>query len=318
MVGRALGAYLALLVLAPVAAAQQQAPLPGGRGLVATTSLAPATHLFADPIVATLDVVLDPAQFDPDRLDVGLRFDPYEPVGEVTRTRRELGGLVHLRYEATLRCLHLDCIAPRFESALGDQEEGRSERHAIRLPPAELVYEEVVGSPEVLLTKLFPTVEVVSRVNASRLQGLDPDARPGSEGAFVASLEPPERTYRARPALLAGLLLGAALLFSLLPAVLAGRAVRARWRASRVQGPLSPVQRALVLVEWSARRDDVEDRRKALEALAAVLDDGGAGPLAESTRELAWAAAMPAGDEAGAAGAEARQVLTRAGDGHVD
>lgn len=314
MVRRVLGTCLVLIALAPLAGAQAQ-PLPGGRGLVATTSLTPTTHLFADPVVARLDVVLDPAQFDPDRLDVRLRFEPYEPVGAVARTRRELGGLIHLRYEAQLRCLHIGCIAPRFETALGGQEEGRAERHAIRLPPAELVYREAGGSPRVLLAKLFPVVEVVSRVNTARLQGLDPDARPGSEGAFVASLEPPARTYRARPTLLAGALLGAAALLALFPVTLAGRALRARWRSARREGPLSPIERALVLVEWSARRDDAEDRRKALEALAVVLEDGGAIPLAASARALAWSASSPAGEQAGAAGAEARQTLSGAGDG---
>jgi hypothetical protein len=314
VVSRALGACLALLALAPVAVAPAQ-PLPGGRGLVATTSLTPTTHLFGDPVVARLDVVLDPAQFDPDRLDIRLRFDPYEPVGAVTRTQREIGGLVHLRYEARLRCLHLGCIAPRFETALGGQEEGRAERHAIRLPPVELVYREDGGSPRVLLAKLFPVVEVVSRVNTARLQGLDPDARPGSEGSFVASLEPPERTYRIRPTLLAGVLVGVAILLALFPATLAGRALRARWRSIHREGPLSPVDRALVLVEWSARRDDAEDRRKALEALAVVLEDEGERPLAERARELAWSALSPAGEQAVAAGAEARKTLTGAGDG---
>ncbi|MBA2461737.1 MAG: hypothetical protein H0V45_08250, partial [Actinobacteria bacterium] len=209
MVGRALLACLAFLLLADAAAAREE-PLPGGRGLVAAASLAPSTHLFGDSVVARFDVVLDPEQFDSDRLEVRLRFAPYEPVGSVEETRREVGRLVHLRYEATLRCLHIGCIAPRFQSALGAQEEGRAERHAIRLPPADILYEENDGSTPVLLSKRFPIVEVVSRINTARLEALDPDARPGSEGAFVASLEPPDRTYRARPALLAALALGAA------------------------------------------------------------------------------------------------------------
>nr|MBA2460902.1 hypothetical protein [Actinomycetota bacterium] len=186
-----------------------------------------------------------------------------------------------------------------------------------QLPPIEILYEEDDGTTPVLLTKRFPVAEVVSRINTARLQGLDPDARPGSEGAFVASLEPPERTYRARPALLAGLLLGAAFLLVHFPAVLVGRLLRARWRAARQRGPLSPLERALVLVDWTARRDDAEDRRKALEALAVVLEHGGVRPLAATTRELAWAERSPAGSEAGEAGAAARRTLAGRGNGRA-
>jgi hypothetical protein len=317
VVARALLAGVAFLLLAPVAAAQEE-PLPGGRGLVATTSVSPTTHLFGDPIVARFDIVLDPEQFDPERLDVRLRFAPYEPVDRVEETRRDVGKLVHLRWEATLRCLHIGCIAPRFQTTLSDREEGRAERHAIRLPPADILYEENSGSaPVVLLSKGFPVVEVVSRLNTAHAQGLDPDARPGSEGAFVASLEPPARTYRARPALLAGLVLGAALLLALVPALLAGRALRARWRAARRQRPLSPLERALVLVDWSARRDDAEDRRKALEALAVVLEHDDVGQLAGATRELAWAERSPAGEETGEAGVAARRTLAGRGNGRA-
>jgi hypothetical protein len=312
VVARAL--LLAALSVAPIAAAQE-APLPGGRGLVATASLSPSTHLFADPVVARFDIVLDPEQFDPDRLEARLRFAPYEPVDGVEKTRREVGRLVHLRYEATLRCLHIGCIAPRFQSVLGAQEEGRAERHAIRLPPANILYEENDGSRQVLLSKRFPVIEVVSRLNTARVEDLHPDARPGSEGAFVASLEPPDRTYRARPALLAGLALGAAFLLALFPAVLLGRAVVARWREAHRRGPLSPLERALALVDWSARRDDAEDRRKALEALAVVLEQRGVEPLADATRELAWAESSPAGEQAGAVGAEARRTLGGDGNG---
>jgi hypothetical protein len=314
VVARVLGAALACLLLAPAAGAQEE-PLPGGRGIVATTSLTPTTHLFADPVVARFDVVLDPRQFDPDRLEVRLNFAPYEPVGTVERSRRAVGKLVHLSYETTLRCLDVACIAPRAETTLGAQEEGRAERHAIRLAPAEILYEEDDGTAPVLLTERFPPLEVVSRVNTARLRGLDPEARPGSEGAFVASLEAPDPTYRARPELLAGLLFVAAFVLALFPVVLVGHLVHRRWREARRRGPLSPLERALALVEWSAGRDDAEDRRKALEALAAVLERDGVAPLAETTRELAWAEPSPAGERTGEAGAEARRTLRGTGGG---
>lgn len=301
--------------LAFAAPAEAQTPLPGGRAIVVTAGLTPSTHLFGDSIVATVDVVVDPAEFDPERLHVRLRFAPYEPVGSVTTNRRDVGRLVHLHYEATLRCLHIGCLAPRIESILGAQEEGRGERHAIVLPPVAVTYEEG-GRQTPLLARRFPVAQVVSRLNPANAQGLDPDARPGSEGAFAASLAPPERTYRVRPAVLAGLALGAAALLALFPAVLVGAAQRRRWLERHRPGPLSPVERALALVDWSAERGDIEDRRKALEALAAVLEEDGVERVAQVTRELAWAEPSPAGAETGEAGAEARRALA-GGDGRV-
>jgi hypothetical protein len=305
VVGRRLSvaATLSLLVV-PVAAAAE-GPLPGGRAIVATASVSPSTHLFGDNIVARLDVVVDPREFDPDRLDVRLRFAPYEAVGGIGEERREVGPLLHLRYEATLRCLHADCLAPRLQSTLGGQEEGRGERHTIRLPPAVISY-----GGAVLLTRRFPAAQVVSRINTAQASALAPDARPGSQGAFAASVEPPDPTYRIRPRVLAGAALALACLLTLFPLALAWRLVHARWRAARRWRPLSPLERALALVDWTARRDDGdEDRRKALEALAVVLEQRGARPLAETARALAWDEEPPLGERAGQLGADARREL---------
>jgi hypothetical protein len=311
--GRCLLVALAGLALAAPAAAQT--PLPGGRALVINAGLTPSTHLFGDSILATVDVVVDPAEFDPERLHVRIRFAPYEPIGSVRTTRRDVGRLVHLRYEAMLRCLHIGCLAPRIESILGAQEEGRGERHAIVLPPVAVTYEEG-GRQTPLLARRFPVAQVVSRLSPANVQGLDPDARPGSEGAFAASLAPPERTYRVRPAVLAAVALAVAALLALFPAVLVGAALRRRWLERRRRGPFSPLERALALVEWSAHHGDVEERRKALEALAAVLEEDGVEPVAQVTRELAWAEPSPAGRETGEAGSKARRVLA-GGDGRV-
>lgn len=313
MIGRALLTCLMFLQVAPSAAAGTS--LPGGRGLVATASLSPSTHLFGDPIVARVDVVIDDEQFDPDRVDAQLRFAPYEPVGSIDETRREVDGLVHIRYEATLRCLRIACIAPTERSALGGQE-SRAERHTIRLPAAQIRYHEQGASAHVLLARRFPAVEVVSRINAARLGAVESSGPAGSEGVFVASLEPADKTYRVAPALLASLLFGGAFLLVLVPAAVVCRALLKRWRAMHHRGPLSPLQRALLLVDWTARQSDLEDRRKALEALAVVLEESDEVPLAGTVRQLAWAKEAPAGERAGKAGVEARSALAGGGAPH--
>ncbi len=198
---------------------------------------------------------------------------------------------------------------------MGRQEEGRGERHTIRLAPVEILYRETGGSTTLLLTRQFPALQVVSRINTA--QSLDPNARPGPQGAFVASTEPPAPTYRVRPALLAGGALVAALLVVLFPSILLWRFAQIRWRATRRKRPLSPLERALVLVDWTARRDDDEDRRKALEALADVLEHEGARPLAETTRALAWAEEPPPPELATQAGSEGRRALGGGGERHA-
>jgi hypothetical protein len=315
VVGRAaaLGSLAALLV-AP--AAQAQDALPGGRALVATTSVSPEAHLFAEPVVARLDLVLDPRQFDPDRIRARLRFAPYETLGEVEESRREVGKLVHLRYTATLRCLHVACIAPRQGTILGEQEAGRAERHTLQFDPAVIGYENERGRAQTLLQRRFPPVQVVSRINTARLDEAANQPLIRSRSSYVASLEPPATTYRASPTLLAALALVAAGLLLLFPAVLLVRFVHARWRDARRPRPLSPLERALVLVEWTARgQNGAEDRRKALEALAAALEQAGARPLAETTRELAWAEQAPGREHVGEVAAQARNTVAGGGNG---
>jgi hypothetical protein len=179
------------------------------------------------------------------------------------------------------------------------------------LPPAEISYREPGGRARVLLAKLFPTVQVVSRVNTGQQTG----AAPGAQGStFTASVEPPAPSYRVRPALLAGAALLVAALLALIPAGLAWRALRARRLAARRWRPLSPLERALTLIDWTVRRDDADDdRRKALETLAVVLERD-APTLAHSARELAWAEQPPAKEDAGALGSEARSALAGGAD----
>jgi hypothetical protein len=74
---------------------------------------------------------------------------------------------------------------------------------------------------------------------------------------------------------------------------------------------LSPIERALLLVDWTGRQaDGDDDRRRALEALADVLERDGVAPLAEKTRTVAWSAEQPDQLNAGALADEARTALT--------
>lgn len=309
---------LVLVVGALVLPAAVQAQLPGGRAIAVTTTIAPDVHLFAEPVTASTRVIVDPREYDPDRIDVRVRFAPYELLRSLERSRREVGDLVELRYTATLRCLDLACLAPRFQTVLGEQEGGRPERYTFRFAPAEVLYRKGDGSVELVVQRPFPALEVVSRINATQLAAADQlglEAAPTSE--YIASLAPPPPTYRISPrALAAGALVLAAVLL-LFPVSLAVSFVRARWRARRRPRRLSPGERALLLVEWAGRQADGEqDRRRALEALADVLERSGAEPLAESTRTFAWAEEAPDRRRAAELAGEARSVLG-GGDGRA-
>jgi hypothetical protein len=295
VVGR-LGVAACVLAAALPAPALGQAPLPGGRAIAVATSISPDVHLFAEPVTASVRVIIDPREFDPDRIEVRTSFLPYELLRSQERGRHTVGALVELRYTATLRCLEIACLAPRFRTVLGEQEGGRAERFTFRFAPAEVLYRREDDRVELLLQRPFPALEVVSRINTAQVAAAaDPlGLEAGHSSEFTANLAPPEPTWRIRPRLLAAGALALAGLLLVFPVWLATRFGLEEWRARRRPRALSPAERAFLLVEWSvARADGDEDRRRALEALADVLERSGVEPLAESTRSEAWAEEAP-------------------------
>jgi len=269
--------------------------LPPGRAIGSDRAITPTTHLFADPVTARLEIVVDRDLLDPERVEPSVRFDPYEVVGAVAATRRDLGRYTRLRYEYTLRCLTTACIPARLESILGEQEPGRGERTTIRLAPAVVRYDDPTGEfPEVLRTVFWPPVTSVSRLNEAQ-----------SDAVFPFRVTPealPAVSYRAAPIAVAVVLLLAALVLLVLPARLGLRWWRRR-RAPAGEGKpqvvLSPLEQALRLVEWSRGRDAAA-RRGALEGLAAELELNGGDPaLGGEARALAWARGVPSSDSAG-------------------
>jgi hypothetical protein len=312
-----------LVLVACALAAALPAPalgqaLPGGRALAVTTSLSPDVHLFAEPVRASVRVIVDPRAFDSDRIEIRASFLPYELVRSPERSRRTVGDLVELRYVATLRCLEAACLAPRFQTVLGEQEGGRAERFTFRFAPAQVLYRREGDRVELLLQRLFPPLEVVSRINASQLAaadqlGLDSLPDPSAQSGYAASLAPPEPTYRIPPrALAAGAFVLAGLLL-IFPLALASRYAFRRWADGRRPRPLSATERAFLLVEWAVRQPDgEEDRRRALEALADVLEQRGAEPLAATTRTVAWAEEAPDPARTRELGGRARLALGKA------
>jgi hypothetical protein len=79
---------------------------------------------------------------------------------------------------------------------------------------------------------------------------------------------------------------------------------------------LTPIERALILLERARERGGVPDQRKALENLACELRRTGDADLAGSATELAWAEPPPAADRTGALAAAVKRRIDDAQNGH--
>jgi len=258
-------------------------------------SLTPNVHLFAEPIVARVEVILNRTKADPGSVRVKTDFAPYEPVSEPRTTRTDIGDFTLLRYSVTLNCLSERCI-PR--TASGEATVGQRPGLPPFLPGKQR--DENVKyqfEPAIVSLDAEPEDTTLGRVVWSPLRSLsrinwDDSSVVGQGFPFVAEVAPPpEPSYRVPPALLGlGLLLLAAALLALpVWLVWRRRARRAPPRADE-RLALSPLERALALVEWASRRPSVDDRREALEALAFELD---ADARAAQARAQGWSPPMP-------------------------
>jgi hypothetical protein len=293
-----------LLLAAGCGSADERTESPLGKKVTSTTTLDPTVHVFAEPVTATVEVVVDRDQVDPDRVRIETEFLPYDVKAE-RESREDRGRLVVLRREFVLRCLRVDCIPEILPSAAGEAETGRGERRAIRLPAARVVYEGQDGKTEVLQKAAWPEVVSVSRLKQS-------DVPEFGRFIFKTGVTPlAEPDYRVSPTALAVGLLAAALALILLPAILVIRWYRRRRPVLVVpsEPELTPLERALRLVEWANGRANGTERREALEHLAEELADEGQNGLAQSARALAWSRPSPSADAAERLVADVRSAV---------
>jgi hypothetical protein len=272
--------------------------LPEGKFMATSQSFTPKVTLFAEPIVARIDVLVDTERYDPERIDVTADFAPYEKEGDVVRTRRDQGRYTHLRFEYTVRCLVYACLPevgggpPEVQPGglpppVGSQGGGFGERKTIDLKSASITYDHPEKGKQAVRRISWPPVQAVSRLNFA-----DTNVT-GIGFPFEANVTPlPEASYRVSPGLLGAGLIAAGLLLLALPALLVVRLLRKEPEVVEEPEPeLSPLERALRLVEWS-RDQGPEERREALEALAFELDDPEP-ELAWEARRIAWTPPEP-------------------------
>lgn len=302
--------WLALVALVVVLAtgcgsgAEDLPALPEGRFLAVEQTLKPEVQLFAEPVRARIEILVDSERFDPDRLRVTPFFAPYELDGEVEGTRRDQGRYTHLEYEFTLRCLVWECL-PHTEdpgatpvSVAGGVERrpppgGARDRRTHLLKAVRIFYDDPQEGTQRVRNVTWPQVVSVSRLNFS-------DRDVSVLGfPFEASVTPlPELSYRIPPAVFGLGLLAGALLLLALPAGLVVSSLRRRPAPVVEEAPepeLSTLERALRLVEWT-RDGEPAERREALEVLAEELDASESGDFAGDARRLAWSRPSPSAD----------------------
>ena len=261
----------------------------GPDGIRARTVIEPRVALFADTVTAKVEVVLDSTRIDPESLRVSTNFRPFLQIRAPARSTRRAGATQYEETVYVLRCLGADC-APQQPSASRE------------FAPARVTYVTRGGSRGSRVLR-WPVLVVNSRIVPDDFERDDELSDPWR--ADLVSL--PTVSYRISPSLLLGLLLGGAAVLALLGGLLVYAALPQRRPPEAEQAleppELSPLDRALALLENGVPGDGAGPRRQALERVARELAARDAG-LADEARTLAWAAAPPPLDSA-------RRIATR-------
>ena len=290
---------LALTLVAGGCGADDEGPLIApSKSAVVRGELVPDVHLFGEPVVAQVDVILNREEVDPATVRLRTNFEPYDVVGETQTTRRDIGGFTRLQYRTELHCLGIDCVprtlkgnASTVSQLPGDPVflvgQQRDEKRAYEFAAA------IVTSGTGRAAKTLGRVVWSPLRSLSRINWYDSSVV-GQGFPFVATVAPlPEPDYRVSPTVLGVGLLALALALLALPValILNRRRRHAGPRAEAGPAP-SPLERALQLVEWASRRPSVAERREALEVLAVEVasEDG---TTAERAREQGWSPPTP-------------------------
>ncbi len=238
-------------------------------------TLVPRTHLFGQPVTATIDV---PAGFS-----VKTGFAPYRVI---SRAVTKHGSDIRYRFV-------IDCLSSRCVGAPGEERE-------IRLPPA------TIGLPDgKSFVGYWPPMRQASRLAPGDLT--DPELR--------GSLREPDRRPAHDHRTLIGILLSVAAATAVAAAALVGLGrlgwrPALLWSEAGRRKP-SDLDYAL-LVTGLAAGGGSDDRRAALESLAVALEQRGLADLARDARGLAWSPRPPAGESVRRLAENAQRTVKKA------
>jgi hypothetical protein len=297
--GAALAAVAVVAIVAWGLRGGESTRARGEPPLAARADLTPRRAFFGDDVTAVVEVELDPDQVDPDSVRLRADFTPWRQVGDPVRVR-ENGDPTRLSTTFVLRCLTRTCISP--DEDVVDHD----------FAPARVTYAARGGTgaePPAAVQAQWPRLEVRARYSSRVAQTA---AGTGWE-ADLTSL--PELTFGVPPIFLIGLLLGAGALLAVVGVFLVRRVLpRGAPPASPLPAAppalvLTPLERALALLEDPVRVNGTGDQRRALELVAAALIERGAPSLGRSARALAWSPPVPRVEETSDVASRARSAL---------
>lgn len=265
-------------------------PVEGG------TELSRSGTLFADPMRASVQVVVDRRRVDPAQVGFTTRFEPYVRVGLPQVSRRDTGRLTRLVYSVELICLTNICLS-----------QDKPEPVRVQFPPAQVFYVPKSGGRRTLRLPWVATT-IGPRTTEADLAGSDPFLQP----SWRATTDPLAVSYGTSPHTLRTVLfVGSGLLLAFAIFALARFVVTGRLRL-RI---LSPLERAVVLVERAP--DEAPEKRKALEVLSRELARSGEPELALVAKELAWAEPTPLPTLTQPLTLDVRRVIEQRSNGHA-
>jgi len=275
------------------------------QGIEARATLDPRITLFGDTIVAYVDVLLDRRKVDPESVRVGTQFLPWEAVGQPSRAREDAGSNTYLRTSYTLRCTGSPCAPSNTSGAL----EFDPVRVSYAAPAAK------AGEREALSVH-WPILLVYSRfaaANADRSATEDGSTQTLWRADLVSF---PGATYRIAPAVLLPAIVVLAILLAAAGVALAVVAIPRRRKEPEPEPVivLTPLEQALELLEDAGRADGTEDRRRALELVAEVLDLDHP-ELARAARTLAWSEDDPQVEQTSGLATRVRGTIDTNGNG---
>jgi len=285
-----------VLVVALGSGGKQAAPQ---RAVTAETVLSRSGLLFADRVVASVEVLVDKKRVDPVRVGFRAGFGPFSRVGIPHVARADAGRLARLVFSTELVCSTDVCLTK------GDSST------RVQFPPAQVFYFPRDGSPKQTVNVRWLPLTLAGRTTPADLANQDPFEQP----LWHATTDPLAVSYRISPTLLKALLFVLSGLLFLASAFALGRLLRAL--QARVRLPLpSALERAVRLVERTESRDDAAAKRKALELLSRELTRSGESQLALVARELAWAEPTPLPAVTQPLTLDVRRLIEQRSNGH--
>jgi hypothetical protein len=275
----------------------------------ARTDLSPRSVLFGDTVRALVDVTLDRNRVDPDSVRVLADFAPWKRLANPERVRRDGETTTSIRTTYVLRCVTNACISDDAAAVQNDTELKVFEQAQVTYTASE----GRASTSRVSLQVPWPRLTVGARFSARDALS----AGASTSGWRVDLLSLPAFSYRVTPVLLFALLLAAGIVLAIASGAFVHRARRRRAPPAPMgaDGPsepvVTPLDRALALLEDSARLDGAADQRRALELVAAALDGRGDLKLARESRALAWSEPVPGVRETNGVAARARSALRK-------